>query len=133
MDFEFTIATSKSFDVAVRAVEEASAAGGFRVLHIHDVQATLAEKGFLRDPLKIIEVCNARYASQVLLADVRIALMLPCPIAVYVQGSQTKISTMRPSALVDFFPDAGIEKLAQEIDDAIMQIVKTAACATSAQ
>jgi len=36
------------------------------VLHIHDVQATLAAKGFETEPMKIVEVCSARYASQVL-------------------------------------------------------------------
>lgn len=127
MDFEYTVvATGRSFDEAVEAVGAASQAKGFRVLHIHDVKATLEEKGFSRDPLKIIEVCNAKYASQALQADVRIALMLPCPVAVYVEGGETKISTMRPRVLASFFPAAGIEKLAQEVDDAIVAIVNTA-------
>ena len=42
------------------------------------MDVALAEKGFPRAPLKIIEICNAKYASQVLNEDVRIFLMLPC-------------------------------------------------------
>ncbi len=127
MDFEYTtVAEGSSFEEAVAAIETASQAKGFRVLHIHDVKATLEEKGFSRDPLKIIEVCNAKYASQALQADVKIALMLPCPICVYVEEGKTKISTMRPRVLASFFPAAGIEKLAQEVDDAIVEIVNTA-------
>ena len=61
--FEYTIETNKEFDEAVAAVEETSAQTGFRVLHTHDVAATLTEKGFPREPLKIVEICNARYAA----------------------------------------------------------------------
>jgi len=81
-DFRFTVETSKAFDRVVQAIEEKAAEKGFRVLHTHDVAATLAEKGFPWEPLKIVEVCNARYASEVLEKDINVALMLPCPIAV---------------------------------------------------
>ena len=39
---------------------------GFWVLHTHDVKATLASKGFDREPLKIIEICNPKYVTEVL-------------------------------------------------------------------
>lgn len=50
--FERTITTEKAFDEAVTALEMKAAEKGFRVLHTHDVAATLAEKGFPREPLK---------------------------------------------------------------------------------
>jgi uncharacterized protein (DUF302 family) len=53
MPFERTVLTDKQFDRAVSAIERKAGEQGFRVLHIHDVAATLAEKGFLREPLKI--------------------------------------------------------------------------------
>ena len=77
--FEHTVETRKPFEEAVRAIEQKSAEKGFRVLHTHDVAATLAEKGFPREALKIVEICNARYANEVLKQDVKISLMLPCP------------------------------------------------------
>ena len=61
------------FEQAVSAIEAKAAEKGFRVLHTHDVAATLAEKGFPREPLKIVEICNAKYASQVLNRDVKIS------------------------------------------------------------
>ena len=124
--FERTVTTRKSFDDAVRAVEEKSAEKGFRVLHTHDVAATLTEKGFPRDPLKIVEVCNAKFASQALNKDVKIALMMPCPISVYVEGGQTKISTMLPKSMAQFFPQAGIEDLAAEVERVVLQIIEEA-------
>jgi uncharacterized protein (DUF302 family) len=124
--FEHTVTTEKSFDEAVAAIEKKSAEKGFRVLHTHDVAATLREKGFPREPLKIIEICNAKYASQVLEKDVKISLMLPCPISVYVQGGKTHISTLLPSAIPDFFPKAHIEGLAGEVEAIVLRIMEEA-------
>jgi uncharacterized protein (DUF302 family) len=84
---------TKSFDPAVSAVEHKAAEEGFRVLHTHNFAGTLAEKGFTREPLKHVEICNARYANEVLNKDVRVALILPCPIAVYTIGGKTFIGT----------------------------------------
>ena len=122
-NFEYTVETSKDFDAAVTAIEQKSAENGFRVLHTHDVAATLAAKGFPREPLKIVEVCNARYASEVLKKDVKIALMLPCPISVYTAGGKTFISTMLPSVLADFYPQAGIEDIAAAVETAVVGII----------
>ena len=122
--FERTVTTEKSFDEAVAAIESKAAEKGFRVLHTHDVAATLAAKGFPRDPMKIVEVCNAKYASQVLDHDIRAALMLPCPISIYRRGGKTHISTLLPTSLVEFFPQAGIEKLAADVEAVVLSIVE---------
>ncbi len=71
--FEQTVSADKSFDEAVTATEQKAGEKGFLVLHTHDVAAMLAEKGFSRHPLKIIEICNARYASQLLDKDIKIS------------------------------------------------------------
>lgn len=124
--FAYTVQTTKPFGVAVDSVESATAAKGFRVLHVHDVQATLAEKDFHREPFKIIEVCNARYASQALGAEVNVGLMLPCRITVYEQGGQVFISALRPTVLERFFPGKGLERLAAEVDEIITSVVDEA-------
>jgi len=96
------------------------------VLHVHDVKATLEGKGFKRDPLKIIEICNAKYANEVLKADVRIALMLPCPISVYEENGKTFISALRPKVIADFYPEADIKETAEEVDRIVLEIVNEA-------
>lgn len=125
-NFYYTVETRKPFDLAVQAVEQKTAEKGFRVLHTHDVAATLTEKGFPRDPLKIIEICNARYASEVLKKDINIALMLPCPVAVYTQAEKTFISTMLPSTLVEFYPQAGIDEIASKVEQVVLEIINEA-------
>lgn len=124
--FQYTVSSSKSFEAAVSAVEHKAAEKGFRVLHTHDFAGTLAEKGFTREPLKLVEICNARYANEVLNKDVGVALMLPCPIAVYIKDGKTFISTMRPSALAEFYPDAGIEGTATAVEKTLLEIVEEA-------
>ncbi|HVJ06490.1 MAG TPA: DUF302 domain-containing protein [Candidatus Saccharimonadales bacterium] len=126
-NFEYTVETNKSFEEAVSAVEQNTAARGFRVLHTHDVAATLAEKGFQREPLKIVEICNAKYAHEVLQINVAIALMLPCPITVYTQAGKTRITTMLPSVIGEFFPGKGIETVAAQVEKAVVEIVDASA------
>ncbi len=123
---DFTVETQKSFDEAVSAVEAKSAEKGFRVLHTHDVAATLNEKGFPQEPLKIVEVCNAKYASKVLKADIKVALMLPCPITVYKKDGKTYIGTMLPSLTGEFFSNPEIGDVAVEVEKVVLAIVNEA-------
>lgn len=121
--FDYTVITSKKVDDAVAAIEAKSQEKGFSVLHVHDVSGTLERKGFPRQPLKIVEICNAKYASEVLDKDIKISLMLPCPISVYVEQGTTFISTLRPKVIADFYPESNIKELAEEVDQIVLSIV----------
>lgn len=123
MNFDYTQITAKSFALAVQSVEEEIVKAGMRVLHIHDVQQTLSEKGFEREPFKIIEFCNAKYANEFLNADIKIGLCMPCKINVYVKDGKTFISGMRPIILPQFFPEADLGDKPQEIDQKIQNII----------
>ena len=125
-EFQHIVHSEKSFDAAVSAVEQKSAQKGFRVLHTHDIAGALAEKGFAREPLKIVEICNARYAHEVLSKDVNVALMLPCPIAVYTKDGKTFLSTMRPSVIADFYPAAGVDEIAGAVEKTVLEIIEEA-------
>ena len=125
-NFLYVLESSKSFDETVKAVEQKTVQKGFRVLHTHDVAATLAEKGFAREPMKIVEICNARYANEALNKDIRLAVMLPCPICVYTERGKTFINTFRPSAIPNFFPEAHVESLAAEVDRVVLEIINEA-------
>lgn len=126
LEFAYPVPTDKSFADAVQAVEEKCAANNMRVQHIHDVQATLAGKGYQIEPLKIIEICDAPHAYQVLSRDKMISLMMPCKINVLVKDGQTYISALRPTILARFFPHADLAEVAAEVDTIICRIVDTA-------
>lgn len=126
MDFDYTVETTRTFDESVAAVERSLSEHGFRVQFVHDVQATLAEKGFARDPLTIIETCNAKHAHAVLRADPKIALMLPCPVVVYEQDGRRYISTLKPSVIGEFYPHADIGDAAAEVERVLTAVIDEA-------
>lgn len=126
-EMHYTVKSTKAFDDAVKAVEERCVANGFRVQHIHDVQATLRSKGLEMEPLKIIEVCDAPHAHAVLSKDILVSLMMPCKINVYSRNGETYISGLRPTMLAQFFPEANLQEVAQEVDAIVRRVIDEAA------
>ena len=127
MQLDYTVKSTHSFDETVEAVLAHAAANNFNVQFVHDVAATLAEKGFPRDRVTIVEMCNARYASAVLSRDVKIGLMLPCPVMVYAEDDGVFISTMKPTLIGGFFPEAQLDEIAGEVEEIICRIIDEAA------
>lgn len=124
--FAYTITTSKPFDDVVAALERLVPEHQFRVLHIHDVQATLAEKGLQRGPLKIVEVCNSGFAHQALQKDMNVALFMPCRYSVYTHSGKTVVSLGRPSMISQMMPNAGLNDLAAEVEKTLKLIMEKA-------
>ncbi len=126
MEFDYTITTKKTFDIATQSVQDEIAKANMRVLYIHDVQKALTEKGFERDSFKIIEFCSAKFANEFLNKDIKIGLCLPCKINVYIKDGRTFISGMRPIILSQFFPQADLGERPKEIDQIIQNIINKA-------
>ena len=126
MEFDYTTTTNKHFDETIQRIQDEIVKAGMRVLYIHDVQKTLGEKGFEREPFKIIEFCSAKFANEFLNKDIKIGLCLPCKINVYTKNEQTFISGMRPIILSQFFPQADLGERPKEIDQIIQNIINNA-------
>ena len=126
MEFDYTANTTKVFDEAVLSVQDEIVKAGMRVLYIHDVQATLAEKGFERESFKIVEFCNAKFANEFLNIDIKIGLCLPCKINIYTKDGQTVISGLRPIILPQFFLQADLGERPKEVDQIIQTIINNA-------
>ena len=126
MEFDYTLTTNKTFDEAVEGVQDEIVKAGMRVLFVHDVQETLGEKGFQREPFKIIEFCSAKFADEFLNKDIKVGLCLPCKINVYIKDGETFISGMRPIILPQFFPQADLGERPKEIDQIIQNIINNA-------
>lgn len=125
--FTYDKESARSFDDVVADVEKFTAENKFRVLHIHNVQQTLSEKGLEREPFKIIELCNAKFAHEALAKDVNTSLFMPCKINVYTEDGKTKIKAMRPRAIAELMPESGLADLAGDVDRVIVSIVDRAA------
>jgi uncharacterized protein (DUF302 family) len=102
--------TTKDFETAVKDLEEAVKRHKYGVLHIHDLQKTLKEKGIdFPKPVRILEVCNPQRAVRVLTAHMPVNLALPCRISVFEEGGKIKIGMIKPTFLLSVFP--GWEKM----------------------
>jgi uncharacterized protein (DUF302 family) len=123
MQLDYTKTTIGPFDEVVKAVEEIAMKHGFRTLHIHNVQATLAEKGFEIPPYSIVEVCNAGFAHKAITAYSPIGMMLPCRIVVFEENGENKVMLMKPSLMSEIMPQAELGSLPQDVEDILIQVV----------
>jgi uncharacterized protein (DUF302 family) len=110
--------TPKDVATAARDLEEAVKRNKFGVLHVHDLQKTLQEKGVdFPNACRIFEVCNPQRAVQVLTENMGMNMALPCRISVYREGGKTKIGMIRPTALLALFPGAGaLTAVAEDVE-----------------
>ena len=98
MDNMFFESKSKyGFDETVEKLNGIIAEAGWRVTHTHDLKETMTKNGFEVLPVKVIELCNPKYAYRLLSADeLRIyANMMPCRLSVHEKADgKTYVSRM---------------------------------------
>jgi uncharacterized protein (DUF302 family) len=110
-----------------KRLEDAVKARKFGVIGVLDLQAKMKEKGVaLANPCRIYEVCNPHKAKQVLEGDMRISTALPCRISLYVEGGKVKMATLLPTATLGLFGVAGLEQVAQEVEQEIKGMMDAA-------
>ncbi len=124
----YVVESQKDVATAARDLEEATKRHKFGVLHVHDLQQKMKEKGveFPR-ACRVLEVCNPHQASRVLVQQMVVSLALPCRISVYEEWGKTKIGTILPTALLSIFPGAeGLQGIAKEVEREIVAIIDEA-------
>lgn len=130
-ELDYTVATDKSVDQAIAALQSALAERRFSALwHLH-VNEKLREKGFHLEPdFHIFEVCNPAKAKQALETDQKVGYLLPCKIVVYSDrndGNRTKIGLLRPQTLIGLLDDERFRDLANEVEQELRAAVDAAA------
>ena len=124
---DYTRVSTRSYAKALEAVQEAAKAQGFRVLSVHDLAASMREKGIERGPYAVVEVCNAPTADAVLRADVRFGALMPCRIAVYDANGRTMLTTVLPTHLMRLCPThPDVEQAAARVDTAVRAMIDAA-------
>jgi uncharacterized protein (DUF302 family) len=120
--------TPKDVATATRDLEEAVKRNKFGVLHVHDLQKTLKEKGAdFPNACRILEVCNPQRAVQVLTGNMTMNLALPCRISVYQEQGKTKIGMIRPTALLALFPGAAaLTTVAEDLERETIRMIDEA-------
>ena len=121
-DFAYTVGTEKSFDEAVVSVLKAVEQKGWSLFQIYDIKERLAAKGFVQEPLKIIEICSGKYANQFLDKNRLVSLCIPCKINVLEENGKVKIVGMKPTMISRLFPEVS-QKDVEEVEKEIKEIV----------
>lgn len=110
------------------ALEAAAKKNNMGVLTVHNLRETMAKKGVeLSRECLIYEVCNPVQAKRVLESNPSISTALPCRIAIFQEGNQTKLSTVKPTALLALYGSAELAPVAQEVERAIFAMMDEAA------
>jgi uncharacterized protein (DUF302 family) len=120
--------SAKDVPTAARDLEAAVTRHKFGVLHVHDLQQKMRDKGVeFPHACRILEVCNPHQASRVLSQNMAVSMALPCRIAVYEEGGRTKLATMLPTAMLAAFPGAaGLQGVAAEVEQALLAMMAEA-------
>ena len=116
--------SDKPLETVVANIEKNAVENQFRVLCVHDVQQTLAEKGFERGPLKIIEVCNAGFAHRALEQDIAVAMFMPCRFTVHTDGDKTIVALLRPSMIVEMMPQLDLGELSTTVEATLIEVME---------
>jgi uncharacterized protein (DUF302 family) len=132
--YDYRRESPHAFDEAVVTVEGAIRSNGFRVRVVHDIQATLAAKGFSVKPIRIYEVeCDdgtlGAIADESGLArgDARFSKLFPCRVNVFVERENVVVTALRPTLLCRVFPEDGLEAPADALERRLLTLVDDAA------
>lgn len=123
----YTIESSKNIDEIGRALEEAIKKRKFGVLTVHNLKETMAKKGVeFNKECRIYEVCNPLQAKKVLEANTEISTALPCRISIFTEGDKTKLSTIKPTAMLSMYPNPELKSTAEEVEKVILEAMDEA-------
>lgn len=121
-DFAYVAETGKAFDEAVVSVLKAAERKGWSLFQVYDLRERLASKGFVQEPLKVIEICNGRHANKILGRDRLASLCMPCRINVLEEGGKVRIASMRPAMMSQLFPGICQEDV-EDVEKELREIV----------
>ena len=122
------ISTGKTVSEAAAALQAAVQANHFGVMQVHNLKETMTKKGveIARECL-IFEVCQPQQAKKVLYQNMSVSTALPCRISIYEESGKTILATLKPTTLLAMFDTPQLKGVAQEVEDTIVKIMKTAA------
>jgi uncharacterized protein (DUF302 family) len=126
MSYHMTRTIRMSFDEAVSRVTDELKREGFGVLTEIDVQATLKKKidvDFRR--YVILGACNPKLAHQVLDAEDKLGVLLPCNVVVQerADGTGIDVSAMNPAAAMAMVDDGDVRVVAEEVRAKLARVV----------
>ncbi|MBV6434221.1 MAG: hypothetical protein IANPNBLG_04466 [Bryobacteraceae bacterium] len=120
--------STKSLEQIDAALRDSAARNKFGVITVHDLQATMKNKGVeFSKACMIYEVCNPHQAKKALESNGAVSTALPCRISVYEVPGGYQIATLLPTVLMKMFGNPELEPVAREVEDVVTQMIRDAA------
>ena len=115
--YAMKVVTTDPLDKVELRVREELARDGFGILTEIDVQATLKKKIDLdRPPYRILGACNPKLAARGLAAEPELGVLLPCNVCLWVDGRNTVVAAMKPTAALALTSSPVVHGLAEEAE-----------------
>jgi len=128
--YDYRRESALGFSETVSAAEAALGRHGFSVSAMHDIQATLAAKGFAIQPIRIYEIVGPVHAASAdedaNAVDARIARLMPCRINVFVEDDSVVVTALRPTLLCRVFPEEDLDEVAAALERVLVAVVDEA-------
>lgn len=113
----FVLESNNSFEATCIALRQAVDAAKWALLGGYDFTEVLAGKGFpTENRYKTFEICQARYASEMLEAESLIALCMPCTIAVIEEAGKVRVASAHPSIMLSAVFSESLSKKGETLD-----------------
>ncbi len=125
----FEIRSARTLEDIDARLKDSAARHKFGVLAVHDLQAKMKEKGVDYGKACVVyEVCNPHQAKVVLEGNPAISSALPCRVSVIGEAGAYRITTLRPTALIDMFTaPASVREVARQVENDLLAMMRDAA------
>jgi uncharacterized protein (DUF302 family) len=123
MDLTYKRVCHRRFEDTVEAVERSIHSHGFFVDRAHDLQATLAAKGFSIQPLRIYELSTMVHLSE---GPEGAVASSQCRVHVYVEGEVVYVSAIRSAVLDEVFEAEDTSSCSQLMEQRVVGLVDEA-------
>ena len=124
----YTVETRKGLETVCVDLQKALTSRKFGVMTVHNLKETMAKKGVEFDrECRIFEVCNPHQARKVLERMMEVSTALPCRIFVFNEGNRVKISTIRPTAMLQMLAVPDLQSVAEEVEEVMVESMDEAA------
>lgn len=120
---EMIVVSKYTFEVTVETIKRASTAEKYGVQGVHKMSEILTEKGFPRDNLVVIEVCNPKGADDALNNDVLAGLMMPCPVMVWEEGGKVLVATFDTRVMAKMYRGNSMAAVGESVYRSLRKIL----------
>jgi uncharacterized protein (DUF302 family) len=119
-----TADTNRSVEQVRELMPEVAKKHGFGVLGVHDLRATLREKGQEFDrAVLVFDVCNPVQAKKVLTAAPQVSCVLPCRVSVFERDGGSRLVTVQPTRMMGMFDTPELADVAHDVEESMRAIL----------